>query len=219
LKPHDEKEIEVVCNADEVQPFTDTLHIIVNNGVDLEVALKAKGIGNTLWCKKNPTLVDFLTEYTHNPITKEYFLENRGRKQMKIQWVNTTKVDRKKDKNAIKSDGKKGGQNPDASQVTEGNKEEEVKFVYCVEPESIVLNAKMGIMVKFKANSFNVGKIIENWQCQVTVGSDKGSGKPKTAWNTTIMGEFITPGLVFSEPKLYFKYLWEKGVASMPITK
>ena len=32
-------------------------------------------------------------------------------------------------------------------------------------------------------------------------------------------GEFITPSLSFSEPKLYFKYLWEKGVASMPINK
>ena len=98
LKPDDEKEIEVVCNADEVQKFQDTLHIIVNNGVDLEVALKAKGVGSTLFCKDNLNLVDFGTEYTHNNITKEFFLENRGRKQMKIQWQRTTKVDRKQAK-------------------------------------------------------------------------------------------------------------------------
>lgn len=36
-----------------MQKFADTLHIIVNNGVDLEVALKAKGIGSTLYCKDN----------------------------------------------------------------------------------------------------------------------------------------------------------------------
>lgn len=87
LKPKDQKEIEVVCNADEVQKFSDTLHIIVNNGVDLEVALRAKGIGSTLYCKENLNLVDFGTEYTHSNITKEFFLENRGRKQMKIQWT------------------------------------------------------------------------------------------------------------------------------------
>jgi hydrocephalus-inducing protein len=34
-----------------------------------------------------------------------------------------------------------------------------------------------------------------------------------------VIGEFITPSLSFSEPRLQFKYLWEKGVASMPITK
>jgi len=51
LQPDDEREIEVVCNADEVQKFQDTLHIIINNGHDLEVALKAKGTGSTLYCK------------------------------------------------------------------------------------------------------------------------------------------------------------------------
>jgi len=33
------------------------------------------------------------------------------------------------------------------------------------------------------------------------------------------MGEFGTPHLNFSDPKLDFKYIWVKGVASMPITK
>jgi len=74
----------VVCNADEVQKFQDTLHIIINNGVDLEVALRAKGTGSTLYCKSALDTVDFGTEYTHQNVTKEFFLENRGRKQMKI---------------------------------------------------------------------------------------------------------------------------------------
>jgi hydrocephalus-inducing protein len=61
--------------------FIDTLHIIINNGVDLEVVLRAKGIGSTLYCKTNLNNgVDFGTEYTHSNITKEFFLENRGRK-------------------------------------------------------------------------------------------------------------------------------------------
>jgi hydrocephalus-inducing protein len=80
----------------------------------------------------------------------------------------------------------------------------------------MVLNPKMGYKVQFRANSFNVGKVLENWQCQVTIGGDR---KPKIAFNTNVTGEFITPSLTFGEPRLYFKYLWEKGVASMPITK
>jgi hydrocephalus-inducing protein len=48
----------------------------------------------------------------------------------------------------------------------------------------------------------------------VTIGGDR---KPKIAFNTNVTGDFITPSLSFSEPRLYFKYLWEKGVASMPI--
>jgi hydrocephalus-inducing protein len=56
------------------------LHIIINNGVDLEVKLQAKGVGSTLYCKDNLSTIDFGTEYTFTGVTKEYFLENRGRK-------------------------------------------------------------------------------------------------------------------------------------------
>lgn len=52
LKPGEERKIDVVCNADECQKFTDKLHIIINNGVDLEVFLQAKGSGHTLFCKQ-----------------------------------------------------------------------------------------------------------------------------------------------------------------------
>jgi hypothetical protein len=41
--------------------------------------------------------------------------------------------------------------------------EEEVKFVFSVVPESVVLNPKMGIMVEFRANSSLVGKMMEPW--------------------------------------------------------
>jgi hydrocephalus-inducing protein len=94
--------------------------------------------------------------------------------------------------------------------------EEEVKFVFTVVPEQMLLNPKMGYQVQFRANSFNVGEVKETWQCQAQIGGDR---KPKVAFSTVVRGEFITPSLSFSEPKLYFKYLWEKGVASMPINK
>ena len=58
--------------------------------------------------------------------------------------------------------------------------------------------------------------MLENWQCQAAIGGER---KPKVVFNTNVVGEFITPSLSFSEPRLYFKYLWEKGVASMPITR
>lgn len=217
LNPDEEKELEVVCNADEVQKFQDTLHIIVNNGVDLEVALRAKGIGSTLFCKDNLNVIDFGTEYTFSNITKEFFLENRGRKQMKIQWVRNMKMERKaapdnkKADPAANKDGaaapnnngkksnedlKKTGGNDKASNAggaegasnaggaaAEKEKEEEVKVVYTIVPDQIVLNPKMGIMIQVRANSTAVGKIVENWLCNVTSGGER---KPKVAYNASI---------------------------------
>jgi hydrocephalus-inducing protein len=82
LKPDEEKVVDICCNADEVQKFQDKLHIIINNGTDLEVNLQAKGTGYTLFCKQlqESKHIDFGTEYTHKVIPKQFFLENRGRK-------------------------------------------------------------------------------------------------------------------------------------------
>lgn len=99
--------------------------------------------------------------------------------------------------------------------ATKEEKEEE-KFIFSVVPETVVLNPKMGIMVEFRANSSQIGKMSEPWQCQVQAGSDR---KPKTVWTSSVFGNFITPTLTFNMTKLDFKYLWEKGVPSLPINK
>jgi hypothetical protein len=116
--------------------------------VDLEVVLKAKGTGSTLFCKEllMNTPVDFGTEYTHQNITKEFFLENRGRKPMKIQWVRTTKMDSKKKKQL---DAKKGdpAKPQGADSIVTEKEDEEVKFVFAVVPETMQLNPKMGYKV------------------------------------------------------------------------
>jgi len=214
LKPDEEKTIEVVCNPDELQKFNDTLHIIVNNGLDKDVALSAKGIGSTLYCKEGLDNIDFGTEYTHSNVPKQFFLENRGRKPMKIQWVRQTKVDRKNARREREREATQAGASGIGGLL--GEKDDDMQFVFTVVPDNIVLNPKMGIMIEFRANSFHTGKISEPWQCQVLVGSDR---KPKTQYTTNVFGNFITPSLQFNQPKLDFKYLWEKGVPSMPITK
>lgn len=37
LQPEDTREIVVRCCADEAQKFSDTLHVVINNGVDIEI--------------------------------------------------------------------------------------------------------------------------------------------------------------------------------------
>lgn len=88
--------------------------------------------------------------------------------------------------------------------------------MFTVVPTEITLNPRMGIMVEFRANSFQIGKISEPWQCQVVIGSER---KPKPVFNSNIFGNFITPSLLFNQPKLEFKYLWEKNVQVEPIAK
>lgn len=143
---------------------------------------------------------------------------------MKIQWVRSVKPERKpaaNKKNEISKNGsalEKSSTGGEVASTAGAEKEEEVKIVYSIVPDNIVLNPKMGIMIQVRANSAIVGRVVENWHCNVTSGGER---KPKIAYNTNIQGDFITPQLIFSpaDAKLFFKYLWEKGVPSMPICK
>ena len=172
LQPDESKKLDVVCNADECAKHNDTLHIIINNGVDLEVNLKAKGIGTTLACKDDLGNVNFGTKYTHSNETLEFFLENRGTKPQKIQWSRINKPqDRSKAKTKPKdsnAEGSKQNANTsarDASIISEKKDEsEELKFVFAVVPDQITLQPKMGIFIQFRANSFTKGKMMEQFQ-------------------------------------------------------
>lgn len=186
LQPDESKTLDVVCNADECQKFTDTLHVIVNNGVDLEVGLKAVGVGTTLACKENLKEVSFGTVYTHCNETREFFLENRGRKPQKIQWTRVSKPperNKNKPKGKDKEDSKNEASIKDTSMISEKKEEgEELKYVFAVVPDQVILQPKMGIFIQFRANSFNKGKISEQFVCTTVVG---GETKPKEAYKTT----------------------------------
>jgi hypothetical protein len=88
----------------------------------------------------------------------EFFLENRGRRQMTIEWARTTKMT-KRDKNtpAIKDGDKAAAKSQAGSEVNQSvagatdaaaiKEEEESKFVFSVTPDKIVLGARMGYRV------------------------------------------------------------------------
>jgi len=217
IKAKEEKTITVSCIADEVQRFQDTLHIIVNNGMDVEVQLRAKGIGNTLYTKVPMNQIDFGTEYTHKTVPRQFFLENRGRKPMKIMWVRQQNKDRKKKTGADETSKKTLTESATAMKRTGSisgeNQKEEEQFVFSVVPDQITLGPKMGIMIEVRAFSHHVGQISEPWECQVLIGSER---KPKPAIKSNITANFITPSLLFNNPDLKFKYEWEKNVIAQP---
>jgi hypothetical protein len=80
-------------------------------------------------------------------VPKTFFLENRGRKPMKITWVRQVKMQKKTDKEKAEAAANKNAQSSSGALLpSETNKDEEDnKFVFSVIPESVVLNPKMGI--------------------------------------------------------------------------
>ena len=56
------------------------MHFVIKEGVDIDIVLKARGIGSTIFCKEDLSYVNFGINYTHRQITREIFVENKGRK-------------------------------------------------------------------------------------------------------------------------------------------
>ena len=86
LQPDESKEIEIICCADDATRFQDVLHFVIKEGMDIDVVLKARGIGTTIFCKEDLNQIAFGVQYTHRLITREIFVENKGRKDQKLTW-------------------------------------------------------------------------------------------------------------------------------------
>ncbi len=75
-----------MCNADDASKFTDTLHFVIKDGEGVDVVLKAKGEGPTIYCVDDLNQINMGVQYTHRQVVKEIFIQNKGRKAQKITW-------------------------------------------------------------------------------------------------------------------------------------
>jgi hydrocephalus-inducing protein len=53
---------------------------VIREGVDVDVQLKAKGVGSTIFFKDDLNDVNFGVLYTCRSVNKDIFVENKGRK-------------------------------------------------------------------------------------------------------------------------------------------
>jgi len=193
LQPNESFEQEVVCCADDISKFNDILHFVIKEGLDIDIVLKAKGVGSTCYCKEDLNNVNFGVQFTSTSIVKEIFVENKGRKQQKLTWAKR-KPNKKTAEDLPLPTNKKG------EPIVEPE-------IFSIIPESVVLPPKHGIMFQFKALSLKRGKQLDHFLLNSQIGNER---KINTLFNTQIEGDFCLPMLAFSEKKLHFKYVWEK---------
>lgn len=217
LQPEEVREIKVLCNADECIPFLDVLHIIIKEGEDREVQLKARGTGTTAFCEEDIKIIDFGTAFTSRNIVRRFFIQNRGRKPQRLRW---NRYNSRGLLMAVTTPEKARAATVNTTAVTGRNTRtkdfKDETFIYTVSPVSVTLNPKTGVTFEFTANSVNAGLQKEVLVCTSLVGSER---KERTIYECTLKGNFIDPLLKFSENTLYFKYIWEKDVQVEPLTK
>jgi hydrocephalus-inducing protein len=86
LTPQETCNLDITLVADETVKMSDVVHLVVQEGNDLAVNVRARGIGTPVTAPEPLDLIDFGTQYTTRTITRKYVVENRGRKPRKLQW-------------------------------------------------------------------------------------------------------------------------------------
>lgn len=128
--------IDVTVQLDETYAFSDVLHLLVDDGNELEVPLSATGVGNTLYCADltGRDTLDFGNQFTSATFSRTLTVENQGRRMMNVLWVNA-EVERVKRElgKALRGPGGK----TDLSLIPL-----EKRAVFVVQPEKAVIPAK-----------------------------------------------------------------------------
>lgn len=76
------------------RPALPQLHVLVTEGENLVLPLRARGVGTTMHCAEDLSVIDFGHVFTNNVCERSFLLENKGRRVQTLQWINTTAKER-----------------------------------------------------------------------------------------------------------------------------
>jgi hydrocephalus-inducing protein len=116
LAPGEPFDLDVSVKLDETYAFNDVLHLLVEDGEEIEVPLSASGTGHTLHCADvtGHALLDLGDRFVGAPFTYTLVVRNHGRRAMNVQWLN---VDVEATKKELGKELRGANGKPDASLI------------------------------------------------------------------------------------------------------
>ena len=151
-------------------------HVLVTEGENLVVPLKARGVGTTMHCDHDLTLIDFGSQFTSTTCERTFLLENKGRRAQTLSWVNVTVKEKeaaakKKLAAKLKKLAAKGG--PQGGARNAKKELPQIVPVFTVEPEQVDLKPRTACLFHFRGLSANVGELTERLECLSKVNKEK----------------------------------------------
>ncbi|CAM9551896.1 unnamed protein product [Chrysoparadoxa australica] len=205
IAPGKEVTLSVTANLDDTVHHSDELHIIVSEGENKKIPLVARGVGTTMWCPENLQEIDFGVVFSSSTSVKKITLENKGRRQQSLRWINVTARDKQMVATAKhKASLKKAQGGHGASKIKEPP---EIVPTFTVSPEEVELRPRTAITFTFKGSSTALGSIMEAMVCEIRVGKEK---VVRPVFNTNLKAEFVAPLVSFSPPSFSFTYTYQK---------
>jgi len=201
LAPKETYDLTVTANLDDTIVNKDEIHIIVEEGDNVMVPLSALGIGTTIHCNQELSVIDMGYQLTNTVWEKRIMLENKGRRPQQLQFYNKTEREQNQ---ARAEEAKKGGK--EASRLPKHLAA--IVPVCTVTPTEITLRPRTATTFTFKGMSATPGPISELFVLESKVGKERAF---KQIAQTEIRCDIINPLLEFSDPQVYFCHRYEKG--------
>jgi hydrocephalus-inducing protein len=155
--------IDITVQLDETYAFSDVLHLLVDDGDELEVPLSATGVGNTLYCADltGRDTLDFGDQFTSATFSRTLTVENQGRRMMNVLWVN---AELERVKHELGKTLRGPGGKTDLSLIPP-----ERRAVFVVQPEKAVILAKQAI--EFVVTGFAATAQVHTERVQLLAGT------------------------------------------------
>ena len=164
----------------------------MDEGDALMVPLSAKGIGTTMQCKQDISIIDLGPQLTNNPFERTIVLENKGRRHQALRWINKTNVE------------------DNLLRVTKkGTSRKPLEPIFTVTPVEITLRPRTATAFVFSGSSKEPGLLREMFVLESKIGKES---KFRAVIETEVKVQVVNPFLEISERELSFEYVWEQGV-------
>ncbi|CAM9191035.1 unnamed protein product, partial [Phaeothamnion confervicola] len=226
LGPGEAVTLVITANLDDTVPHADELLVVVAGGDARRVALAARGVGTTLWSRDDVAKVDFGAVFSGGAACiRRMTVENKGRRQQSLRWVNLTARDglitaqaRSKAQQQKMRPGEAGTSGSAAGGINGGGigggsggvSGNDWVPAFTVSPEEIELRPRTAITFTFRGQRAAVGRAIEAFACESRVGKDKAA---RVVFRTEVAADFVAPLLEFSRPEGFrFEYVFDSNV-------
>jgi hypothetical protein len=211
LGPGDSASLTIVANLDDTVTHRDQLHIIVDEGDNLTVALSAKGTGTTMFCEEDISMLDFGPQFTSYGFERRITMQNKGRRGQVLKWYNKTlkeqlMIQAAQWKNYERESAEAARRGGGAAKMQEPTP---IAPTFVVQPEEVELRPRTAITFTFRGYSTSKGERTEDLICESRTGKDP---KAIPCFKSTLRAEFVTPLLCFSAAEVFFNYTWVPGV-------
>eukprot|EP00898_Chlorokybus_atmophyticus_P005824 jgi/Chlat1/6242/Chrsp44S05765 len=238
IPPSSFLELGVSVTLDDTARFADTLNVLVIEGQDYAVTLSAVGSGSTIVCDKLDeagSVVHFGHQFTDAAFSKEFVLQNAGRRPLSVTWINENDPAAVQAANAKNKKGSKTPKDVNASHVTTDtaivsaaatttfNSSSSGKVVFMLLPDKAVIPAKSSWVFILSGQSSVAGVFSETLVCR-TVGAGGGGGKAggnqaKDVYRVVVDADVAVPRVGISTAVLSYVYAWQPGVPLRPQTQ